>query len=433
MQKVNKNTALHCLIIGAALFSMFFGAGNMIFPPYLGFKAGVEWFDGFVGYYVADIGLAVIAILALIKSGGNQRLFEPLGKVAGTALMFTVVMCIGPVISIPRTAATTYELSVLPLMPKVNGIIFNALFFGVVLMLCINRSAVVDIVGKILTPLLFAGLIFLIFCGVVNPISEINMLARGGSPIAQGIEAGYQSMDVLGAIIFGVLILGSAREKGHTTPKEQKAVTIGASAVAGVGLMVVYLGLTYLGASASSVYDMHVSRTELLINLIRALMPGEWGLVFFAVVAGLACLSTAIAITSSASEYLSTLAKDKISYKAFVVIICVASTVLSCVGVEQLVKIASPILNVVYPPVMTMVILRLFDRHVSTLTYRTSAGVALIFGALYTIPDLHMSITVLDALPLSSFGLGWVAPTIMAIIISIGAQKIIAKNKKSTV
>ena len=432
MQNTKRKTIFDCLLIGAALFSMFFGAGNMIFPPYLGFKAGTQWFDGFVGYYVADIGLAIIAIMALIKCGGNKKLFEPLGKVAGTALMFTIVMCIGPIISIPRTAATTYELSVTPLLPNVNAVFFNILFFAVVLLLCINQSAVVDIVGKILTPLLFAGLLFLIINGVVNPISPVTQLPRGGSVIAQGIEAGYQSMDVLGAIIFGVLILNSARQKGHSTLQGQRKITTGASLVAGGGLLVVYLGLTYLGATVSSIYDMHISRTQLLINLINSLMPGTFGMVFFAIVAGLACLSTAIAITSSASEYLTNLTKNKICYKIFVVIICVASAILSCVGVERLVSLASPILNIVYPPVVAMVILRLFDKYITTLTYRTSAIVALVFGVLYTVPYFSLNFAFLNNLPLSKFGLGWVLPTVIFAVAGLLIEKI-TKKKNSTI
>lgn len=426
MQNNKRKVMLDSLLIGAALFSMFFGAGNMIFPPYLGLKAGTEWFAGFVGYYIADIGLAIIAIMALIKSGGNKGLLQPLGKVAGTALMFTIVMCIGPIISIPRTAATTYELSITPLLPNINGVLFNILFFVLVLVLCINRSAVVDIVGKILTPLLFAGLLFLIIRGVVNPIDSITALPRVDSVIAEGIEAGYQSMDVLGAIIFGVLILNSAHQKGHTSISQQRKVTMNASVVAGIGLLVVYLGLTYLGATVSSIYDMHTSRTQLLTNLIETLMPGTFGLIFFAVVAGLACLSTAIAITSSAAEYLTDLFKEKISYKMFVVIICVASTVISCVGVEQLVNIASPILNIIYPPILVMVILQLFDKYNTVWTYRVAAISAFVFGALDTIASYGINIPLLDHLPLNSIGLGWVVPTIILVVV----ESILNANKK---
>ena len=135
MLKGRKKVVLDSMIIGAALFSMFFGAGNMIFPPYLGLKAGTDWFSGFLGYYIADIGLAVVAILAQIRVGGHERFLSPLGKFVGPAMMFAVVMCIGPIISIPRTAATTYELSIAPLLEGFNMPVFYIAFFTVVALL----------------------------------------------------------------------------------------------------------------------------------------------------------------------------------------------------------------------------------------------------------------------------------------------------------
>ena len=136
-----------CIVIGAALFAMFFGAGNMIFPPYLGLQAGVEWFAAFLGYYAADVGLAVVAMLALIRTGGSEGLLRPLGRVWGGGLMCAIMLCLGPIISIPRTAATTYELSIYPLWEGMDLNLFCALFFVVVFLLSVNESAVVDIVG----------------------------------------------------------------------------------------------------------------------------------------------------------------------------------------------------------------------------------------------------------------------------------------------
>ena len=164
--KLFKNKSLiDSFIIGAALFSMFFGAGNMIFPPFLGLKAGREWLSGFFSYYLADIGIAFVAIFAQVKNRGYKTLLKPLGNKMSGIFIFIVIMCIGPIISIPRTAATTYELSVLSMAPNFNMIVFYIIFFLVVLLLCIKRSAVVDIIGKILTPVLFIGLIFLIVKG----------------------------------------------------------------------------------------------------------------------------------------------------------------------------------------------------------------------------------------------------------------------------
>ena len=135
--KDNKTTLRNSLIIGSAIFSMFFGAGNMIFPPYLGFVSGNEWFAGFLGYYIADIGLALIALISLAKFGGFKKVFSPIGSFFGTVIMFAIVLCIGPIITLPRTAATTFELSVLPLAKNFNMVIFYIIFFLAVLFLCI--------------------------------------------------------------------------------------------------------------------------------------------------------------------------------------------------------------------------------------------------------------------------------------------------------
>ncbi len=406
-----KKSVYDSLIIGAALFAMFFGAGNMIFPPYLGLKSGVEWFTGFLGYYIADIGLAVVAIFSQIKTGGYNGTFKPLGKIAGTVIMLSVVLCIGPFISIPRTAATTYELSIMPLFGEFNMPAFYGIFFLLVFILSINKSAVVDIIGKVLTPVLFVGLLFLIIKGFLNPLGIIEALPKCESVIAEGISAGYQSMDVLAAVVFGVLILNSAAQKGHTKPKEKAKVAIGAGLVAGVGLLIVYLGLTYLGATVSSVYDMHIYRTQLLTALIQSIIPGNAGLIFFAVVAALACLSTAVALTGSAAEYISGITKNKLSYKALVIGICIFSATVSLFGVESLVNIASPVLSVVYPPVLVTVILSFFGDKLNVWGYRLAAVAATVMGVFDALASFGIRFDFISSLPLNSLGLGWVIPS----------------------
>lgn len=419
MQKSTSKTLVDSLIIGAALFAMFFGAGNMIFPPYLGFKAGTQWLSGFLGYYIADIGLAIVAILAQIKTGGYKGIFAPLGNVARTVMMLSIVLCIGPLISIPRTAATTFELSVQPLFDNAILPIFCVLFFIVVLVMSINKSAVVDVIGKVLTPVLFLGLLFLIIKGVVDPIDVIEALPKTESPVADGIAAGYQSMDVLAAVIFGVLILNSTAHKGHTEPKSKAKVAAGASVVAGFGLLVVYFGLTYLGATVSSIYDMHIYRSELLIALIQSILPGQVGLIFFAIVAGFACLSTAVALTGSAAEYVSELLKGKVSYKSVVVAICVFSGLAASLGVEALVNIASPVLSVIYPPVLVTILLSFWGNKIPAWGYRFAAVAATVMGIFDALASVGIRFEAVSKLPLSSLGLGWIVPSIVFCIAGI--------------
>lgn len=403
-----------CLVIGAALFAMFFGAGNMIFPPYLGLQAGENWFAAFFGYYVADIGLAVLAMLALIRTGGSEGLLRPLGKAWSTGLMLAIILCLGPLISIPRTAATTYELSIHPLLPGVNMLLFCGIFFLVVCLLSVNESAVVDIVGKVLTPVLFLSLLILITKGVLTPLGPAAGSAANSRVVASGIAAGYQTMDVLASTVFGALILNSAAQKGHTDRKSQTRVAVGASLVAGAGLLVVYLGLTYLGATARALPNTRLTRIELLVALIRALLPGRAGLLFFAVIAGLACLTTAIALTSASARYFAGLSGGKLSYRGAVVGICVFSALVSGVGVEQLVTLASPILSMVYPPVLALVLLSFVGTKVTVWFYRLPAGAAMVVGVLEVLVSFGAPSGLLDWLPLAGLGFAWVVPAAVA-------------------
>ena len=223
------------LVIGFALFSMFFGAGNVIFPPYLGLESGPEWLAGFFSYFMADIGLALLAMFAILRQGSPDGITARIGRIPSTALMCAIVLCIGPMLAIPRTAATTYETSLAPLVSGFSPALFSILFFLLILLLCVRETAVVDIVGKILTPALLIGLLILIVVGVVNPIGPVGEQPLVENVAATGVEAGYQTMDVLAAIVFGYIILKSAREKGHTTPGAQLRVVSGASLVAGIG------------------------------------------------------------------------------------------------------------------------------------------------------------------------------------------------------
>ena len=133
------------LVIGFALFSMFFGAGNVIFPPYLGLESGPEWLAGFFSYFMADIGLALLAMFAILRQGSPDGITARIGRIPSTALMCAIVLCIGPMLAIPRTAATTYETSLAPLVSGFSPALFSILFFLLILLLCVRETAVVDL------------------------------------------------------------------------------------------------------------------------------------------------------------------------------------------------------------------------------------------------------------------------------------------------
>ena len=168
------------IVVGFALFSMFFGAGNVIFPPYLGMESGQQWLAGFSAYYIADIGLALLGMFALLRVGSSEAVLHRVGRVPAEILMCAIILCIGPMVAIPRTSASTFEMAIAPNLPGVSPVLFSILFFAVILALCIKESAVVDIVGKILTPLLLVGLFAIILKGIFSPLGDI-LICRAGN------------------------------------------------------------------------------------------------------------------------------------------------------------------------------------------------------------------------------------------------------------
>ena len=320
----------------------------------------------------------------------------------------------------PRTAATTYETSLAPLVSGFSPALFSILFFLLILLLCVRETAVVDIVGKILTPALLIGLLILIVVGVVNPIGPVGEQPLVENVAATGVEAGYQTMDVLAAIVFGYIILKSAREKGHTTPGAQLRVVSGASLVAGIGLLAVYLGLTYLGATTARFFDITVDRTFLVVSIVRNLL-GQAGIILFAVVVALACVTTAVGLVSACADYFSGLSGGRVSYRTLVCVICVFSAVVSNFGLNEIIAIASPILSVVYPPTLVLIVLALFGSRIRRdWVFRLAALGALAVSLLEVVRTYTgVELAFLDLLPLASLDFGWVLPA--AVCGAVGA------------
>ena len=419
-------------MVGFALFAMFFGAGNVVFPPYLGMHAGEQWANGFLFYFIADIGLALVAMFAILHAGGADNITGRIGHVASKVLMCAVILCIGPMVAIPRTAATTLEMSVTPFFSGMSPVVFSIIFFAVILLLSIKQSAVIDIVGKILTPALLIGLLVLIVKGFVSPIGDIVDTGVSASEVTvNGIKSGYQTMDVLAAMAFGIIILSSADEKGYTDSKSAAKMIGIAAALSGVLLLIVYFGLTYLGATASAVFPTDISRANLLIGIVELLL-GKAGLIIFAIVIALACITTAVALVSSAASFFAKLANDKISYSVFVVVICVSSAVISNLGLDMIIAIATPVLDIVYPPMLVLILLSWFGDKLHKSVYVSSVAGSLIASVLATASLYGMNVPVIDNLPLASLGLGWLTPAAVFGLVAYLVSKFKFQNAQTT-
>lgn len=426
-----KKLVTDSIVVGFALFAMFFGAGNVVFPPYIGMHAGEQWANGFLFYFIADIGLALVTMFAILHAGGADNITGRIGHVASKVLMCAVILCIGPMVAIPRTAATTLEMSVTPFFSGMSPVVFSIIFFAVILLLSIKQSAVIDIVGKILTPALLIGLLILIVKGFVSPIGDIVDTGVSASEVTvNGIKSGYQTMDVLAAMAFGIIILSSADEKGYTDSKSAAKMIGIAAALSGVLLMIVYFGLTYLGATASTVFPTDISRANLVIGIVELLL-GKAGLIIFAIVIALACITTAVALVSSAASFFAKLANDKISYSVFVVVICVSSAVISNLGLDMIIAIATPVLDIVYPPMLVLILLSWFGDKLHKSVYVSSVAGSLIASVLATASLYGMNVPVIDSLPLASLGLGWLTPAALFGLVAYLVSKVKFQNAQT--
>jgi len=416
---MEKNKIGNILTIGFALFAMFFGAGNLLLPPLIGLQVGANFLIAIIAFGLTGILLPFTGILSVIYSGDS---FTDLGKrinpfiapVLGTIIM----ICIGPLIAIPRTAATTFEVGLKPFFPEMNPAIGSLLFFVVTLILAIKPSKVVDVIGNYLTPVLLILLALLIVVGIVNPTEALQPTKQTMiESFSLGFIEGYQTLDVLASVIFAGIIISAAKAKGYNDQKSKTQVTIVSGALSSICLLFVYGGLIYLGAT-SGISDVGIKRSELLIQISTNIL-GHYGLVAIALCMAFACLTTAISLTTAVGTFFSDLFNNKIGYVPIVILCTVISFGLSIKGVDEIINFAYPPLAFIYPIVITMVIyVVLFGKVIKDKQPYVGALIASsIIGLLGLLKIFNVfnesTLEKLKLIPFFEYDLGWIVPSII--------------------
>ena len=428
MNNTNK-TNKDVIVVGFALFAMFFGAGNLIFPPFLGVTSGQEWLKGFGAFILSDVGLSFLAVIAVAKCRGDVNLvLQRSGKRLSIILGIAIMMCLGPLLAIPRTAATTFEMGIEPLFSNFNPVLFSVIFFIMTFILTIKPSKVIDIIGSFLTPALLIALAILIIKGILTPLGDINPTAMVDNVFAEGVKQGYQAMDPLGAVALSSVIIISLGNKGYKDDNEKVKLTTKAGLLSALGLALVYGGLTYLGATVSKIYDINVSQASLIVKITSSLLgnPGE---IILAIIVTLACLTTAIGLTSATAQYFDKLTNGKIKYEAVVTVICIFSAIVSNFGVSSIIQFSGPVLDIIYPPTIVLVVMTLLgDKIKNDNAFKGATYMALFISILTVINSKTGSIPFISKLPLASFGFNWIIPVLIAGIIG---NFIISKENKA--
>lgn len=428
-------------VIGFALFAMFFGAGNLIFPPSLGWNFGSMWLLSGLAFSFMAVGLTIITLISVAKKHGDMFRFTSLaGDRLSKVIIIVVLSCIGPINAMPRTSATTMEIFQ-AIGFNINPVIFSALFFAFVAFFALRESSVVDLIGKFMTPILLLCLAILFLVGIINPIGEIARTSLPkGQVVSSSMIEGYNTMDSLAALAFTIVIVKSLTAKGYKEDLIKK--TIQASLIAVIFLSLVYIGLAYLGATTSIVIEDGLSRVDLLIFIADSLI-GDIGKIVLALAMMMACFTTAIGLATSISDIFSEFTKNKVPYKAGVVGCCLISAILAVFGVETIVQLAVPLLVFIYPLVILLVFYNLFERKLDPIVIKSTFIVVTIVCLIQAIGDMINTIgsifsldmgifqyladflgKIIGLLPFESLGFPWLIPFALTFFISLIGSKI---------
>ena len=423
---MSRKKIIDIIICGFALFAIFFGAGNLIFPPYLGVISGNNWGIANIAFLLSDPLLPILGVIVTALLGGQATdLGKRVSKHFSIIIGAISIILIGPLFAVPRTGATTHEIFVQSFVPTAPQWITSLIFFGLTLYIAIHSHTVIDAIGKYLTPILLIILLLVFIAAVVQPNAGFQTTTSAGL-FSQSFKEGYQTMDALGAALMAGVVISDLTRRGYTEKKEQHQMMFGVGIVSFILLALVYSSLTYAGATVSTVYDSTVQRPALLIGLIEQLL-GSFGKVAMGIAVSFACLTTSVGLITTCGHYFSTLTNGKLEYKKIVVVSVVISFLLSLLGVDALLQLAVPVLSAIYPMVIALIFLSIFDRYiVYNWTYTGAVVGAFFIGGIQAIHlfsqmqggnFLSELAAWTNTLPLNQFGFEWLVPAIIGSVV----------------
>ena len=429
------------LIISFMLFSLFFGAGNLIFPPFLGQNAGSQTIPAIIGFLVTAVVLPVLGVIVVAQFDGLDRLSQKVSKKFSLIFTLLIYLSIGPGLGIPRAASVPFEMAVAPYLPQGTNltiwmVAYSLVFFLVALWLCLNPGKLVERIGSFLTPSLLILLCFLFVVFVFKGQTQIAppQMAYVSSPFLQGFSDGYQTMDTIAALNFGLVIATTLSAFGL---KEKKSVirhTVLAGIFAGSILAVVYIMLTYMGMCSSGVYPIQENGAWTLRCIVYQLF-GNTGAILLAAIFTLACLTTCLGLINSISQYFSTQFK-RLSYRQWVFVIIGFSFLICNLGLNAILSISIPVLNAIYPVSIVLIILGLThklwanNRCIYPITIFATGCVSVLYSLDTAKLPLGFISGLLHKLPLYSMGFCWVCVAIVAAIVSIILNSITANKNR---
>ncbi len=414
------NKTKEILITGFALFSMFFGAGNLILPPFLGVQSGESWSIVSLGFFVTAVIIPIIGIIAHARLQGTMFDFGKKVSPAFSLVYCLIVYAISITLPAPRTASVTHEMAIAPFFGT-SYLLTSTLYFALVFLFVMNRSKILHLIGKFLTPFIIIILLAVIFIGVSTTPTTISP-SSFETPFVSGLLEGYQTFDAIGAIVVGGVLVISMNFKKNTSFAIKKELITKAGIIAGIGLLTIYAGLIYSGVQFSTTFTEEATRTEILSSLSTQTL-GNIGTTFLSVLVALACFTTGVGIVTGTADYFKGLFKNsQKAYTITAIIGCVLGVIIGQFDVHYIIVIALPALMFIYPITIILILLNVLpERFATPIVFKTVVGVTFLFS----IPDFlkfiispESLVGIQNYIPWSEFSLGWVLPALLIFILA---------------
>ena len=449
---MKKKSIKEIILVSSMFFGMLFGAGNLIFPVSMGQRAGVEVFVATLGFCITGVGLPLLSVLAL--SSSNSASVTDMAKLVGKkfSIFFTTALylCIGPLFAIPRTATVPFQVGVVPFLPEDTKqgmlFLFSFLFFVFALILSLKPGKLLTYVGKVLNPLFLLFLGILLFVAVLFPIGGLHAL----NPVSgyekgsflKGIFEGYNTMDVMGALAFGNVLIqtirsmqGNEESTGEESTGEESAgeeaekrfrfVTVLSGSLAALLMVLLYFALSYAGAESRLVFSVQENGGDTLHSLSTYYFH-RFGGMLLAVIIYFSCLKTAVGLISSAAMAFQEMFPERFSYRIYVFLFTICSFVISNIGLSRIIQYAVPVLFFIYPICIVLILLCLFGKAFSynravfqSAIYCTipfaflDALKVLLERALSRLPGAAAVLSFFSPFPFFSMGLTWLLPSLL--------------------
>ena len=425
--------------VAIMLFGLFFGAGNLIFPPLLGKQAGGATFQSLLAFGITAVVFPILGVVAVAKTKGLSNLASKVDKYFAIVFTTMIYMAIGPGLGIPRAGSLPFEMAVAPFLPEnvslsLSRLVYTFVFFLVAYLVCLKPNKLVTRMGKFLTPALLV-LITVMFVGVLfkNPNAVTSPVGDyATSSTVKGFLEGYNTMDTIAALNFGLVI--SLAVKSFKVEDEEKVIgyTVRVGLVAGTFLFVIYAMLAYIGMTTSGLTGDVKNGAEILTTVSQYVF-GKFGIVLLASIFTLACLTTCIGLITSISKFFETMTKEKVSYHKWIVFWTFLSFLVANFGLNTILKVSVPVLVAIYPVSIVLILLGLTEKYFgyNKFTYRLVCYTVTFISVVEALLSVKLNIPfvteLVSSLPFFSLSLGWVLPMVLTWLVGMASKLVEGK------